>query len=59
MGPRLRGDDIECYFPGGAIQIFHSVDGPAWPWKNRCVVIASRSAFGAFASIHASQVGSR
>ena len=73
MGPRLRGDDIECvsarrvisaalparHFPGGAIQIFHSVDGPAWPWKNRCVVIASRSAPGAFAFIHVSQAGSR
>jgi hypothetical protein len=47
------------YFPGGAIQIFHNVAGPAWPWKNRCVVIANRSALGAFAVIHASQVGSR
>jgi hypothetical protein len=54
----VRGTKLP-YLPGGAIQIFHSVDGPAWPWKNRCVVIASRSAPGAFAFIHASQVGSR
>ena len=56
---RCAASGARSYFPGGASQIFHSVDGPAWPWKKRCVVIASRSAPGAFASIHASQVGSR